>query len=133
MRSSQTEGLILHLNSYQNYTKCFIHQLQISPHCPQTDGLVEWSTFLLEWGYQTRSSQTKGLTLHLNSYQNYTKCFTFISYEQVLPSANQWTCRTVKSILKNGATSEGKHWDKMLPYLLLAYRGVSGIHGVFCV
>ena len=30
--------------------------------------------------------------------------------------------QTLKSMLKKSATKEGKDWDKMLPYLLFAYR-----------
>ena len=32
--------------------------------------------------------------------------------------------RTLKSMLRKAATSEGKDWDKVLPYLLFAYREV---------
>ena len=32
--------------------------------------------------------------------------------------------QTLKSMLQKAATSEGKDWDKMLPYLLFAYREV---------
>ena len=32
--------------------------------------------------------------------------------------------QTLKAMLRKTATSEGKDWDKMLPYLLFAYREV---------
>jgi len=32
--------------------------------------------------------------------------------------------QTLKSMLRKSATQEGKDWDKLLPYLLFAYREV---------
>ena len=32
--------------------------------------------------------------------------------------------QTLKSMLRKAATDEGKYWDKLVPYLLFAYREV---------
>ena len=43
--------------------------------------------------------------------------------------------QTLKSMLRKAVTETGKDWDKMIPYLLFAYRelGATSINGVFSV
>lgn len=41
--------------------------------------------------------------------------------------------QTLKAMLRKAAIEEGKDWDKMIPYLLFAYRGPTGINRVFTI
>ncbi len=36
-------------------------------------------------------------------------------------------------MLRKAASESGKDWDKLLPYLLFAYRGAAGLDRVFVI
>ena len=62
-----------------------------------------------------RFSQTKGLTLDLDFYQNHTKCFLSISMNKPLPSLKRCFYQTLKSMLRRQQQVQARTGTKCCP------------------
>ena len=87
-----------------------------------------WSNYFPEWEYPVKYLRIKEVILPPSCLQ---RC-TFSSIKALRTSPYHPQCdglveqfnKTLKEMLRKTAKEEGKDWDKLLPYILFAYREV---------